>query len=281
MIGCADIAIDDLYVINLERQPHRLRNMRATFDKHRVPDIVLGRSSFTVMEAEDFVDKSSPVNFNGPRNGGAYGCTLSHLKVIDDALAKGHETVLVMEDDVMVHHRFRELWTTISVPDDFSILYLSATQLKWGVVHLREGCPYYKACKSLGGTAYVLKGRKIMLDIKRLFYIYKRPIDELLIIAQETHPCYVLYPNLLINYMDESNIRKNNKWKIETTGRKILRWDTHLYDTTIILPEAPPASEEPPASEAPPASEEPPASVVSAEPPASVVTVETRGDTPP
>ena len=34
--------------------------------------------------------------------------------------------------------------------------------------------------------------------------------------------------------MNESNIRKNNTWKIETTGKK-LKWDINEYDTSVIL----------------------------------------------
>ena len=34
--------------------------------------------------------------------------------------------------------------------------------------------------------------------------------------------------------MNESNIRKNNTWKIETTGKKF-KWNIDLYDKSIIL----------------------------------------------
>jgi len=92
---------------------------------------------------------------------------------------------------------------------------------------------YYKAWKSLGGTAYILKHNMFQL-IKKLFFQERKPIDELLIIVQNKFNCYVLYPNLCINYMNDSNIRKNNTWKIETTGKRF-KWDIDLYDQSIIL----------------------------------------------
>ena len=60
--------------------------------------------------------------------------------------------------------------------------------------------------------------------VKRLFFQERKPIDELLIIVQNNFNCYVLYPNLCINYMNDSNIRKNNTWKIETTGKRF-KWE--------------------------------------------------------
>lgn len=232
MITCKDISVDQIYVINLKRHSHRLDNMRRTFEKHKIDEVI--GSSWRVVEAVDYVDKKSPANFNGPRdNGGAYGCTMSHLSCIDDAIERNLECVLIMEDDVMVHHGFREAWETIRVPADFNILYLSATQLKWSGIKIIDDRPFYKAWKSLGGTAYILK-KNMFYAVKRMYAIYRRPIDEVLMLAQERHRSYVIYPNLLINYMNESSIRKNNKWKIETTG-KLLRWDVSKYDTSIIL----------------------------------------------
>lgn len=228
------IKIDKIYVINLEKDIKRKNNTIKTFEKYKIPTIAY-RNNYEIIKAHDWSKKLSPLSFKGPRNGGAYGCVLSHLSCIENALNNNYETILIMEDDLMFHKDFNEKWNTIKVPTNWNILYLSATQIKWDNIKLLENENYYKAWKSLGGTAYILK-KPMFLEIKKLYKQYQKPIDELLIMIQEYKECIVLYPNLCINYMNESNIRKNNTWKIETTGKR-LKWDIDLYDKSIILDE--------------------------------------------
>jgi GR25 family glycosyltransferase involved in LPS biosynthesis len=190
-------------------------------------------NNYEIVEAQDWTKKIAPKSFRGPSNGGAYGCCISHLRCIDDATTNNYDTIMIMEDDLMFHKNFCEEWNSISIPNNWNILYLSASQLKWENINLDKNKKYYKAWKSLGGTAYILKKNMFQL-IKKLFFQERKPIDELLIIVQNKFNCYVLYPNLCINYMNDSNIRKNNTWKIETTGKRF-KWDIDLYDQSIIL----------------------------------------------
>ena len=227
-----DISIDKIYVINMEKDVKRKEDTLKSFEKYKIPLLAIN-NNYEIRKAEDWTKKIAPKSFKGPTNGGAYGCCISHLKCIDDAIEKNYDTILIMEDDLMYHKNFIEEWNSISIPNDWNILYLSATQIKWDKIVLDENKKYYKALKSLGGTAYILK-KNLFQYIKKLFFEFRKPIDELLIIVQEKFNCIVLYPNLCINYMNESNIRKNNSWKIETTGKRF-KWDIDLYDQSIIL----------------------------------------------
>lgn len=232
MQNLKDISIDKIYVINMEKDVKRKEDTLKSFEKYKIPLLALN-SNYEIKKAEDWTKKTAPKSFRGPTNGGAYGCCISHLKCIDDAIENKYDTILIMEDDLMYHKNFIEEWNSISIPNNWNILYLSATQLKWDKVVLDKNKKYYKAWKSLGGTAYILK-KNLFQYIKKLFFEFRKPIDELLIIVQDKFNCIVLYPNLCINYMNESNIRKNNSWKIETTGKKF-KWDIDLYDQSIIL----------------------------------------------
>lgn len=225
-----DIEIDEFYVINMLKDVHRKKNMEETIEKYSLNKI---SKKLTIVEAVDWTGKNSPNSFNGPRNGGAYGCTMSHLKCVKDAETKKHDIILISEDDLMIHKDFAKIWNSTYIPKNWEILYLSSTQLKWGDIQLKPYNSFYKGKKSLGGTCYILK-RSMFNVIQNLYNVYKKPIDELLVIAQEKHSSLVLYPNLCINYMNESNIRKNNTWAIETTSKR-LKWDISLYDTSIIL----------------------------------------------
>jgi GR25 family glycosyltransferase involved in LPS biosynthesis len=229
-----DIEIDKIYVINMEKDLKRKENTIKTFQKYNIYNLSKN-NNVEIRKAEDWTNKSPPKSFRGPTNGGAYGCCISHLKCIDDAIEQKYDTVLIMEDDLMFHNNFIEEWNSISVPNDWNILYLSATQIKWNNIILHPNKKYYKANKSLGGTAYIVK-KNLYQYIKKIFFQERKPIDELLIIVQNHFKCLVLYPNLCINYMNESNIRKNNTWKIETTGKKF-KWEIDLYDKSIILDE--------------------------------------------
>lgn len=227
-----DLKVDKIYVINMEKDKKRKENTIKTLKKYEIEKLSKN-NDYEIIKAHDWSQKQSPISFNGPRNGGAYGCCLSHLQCIDNAIARKYDKILIMEDDLMFHKDFKNEWNKIEIPNSWNILYLSATQLKWNNIVINEKHKYYKAWKSLGGTAYILKSNMFLI-IKKLFVQYRKPIDELLIIAQDKYLSIVLYPNLCINYMNESNIRKNNSWKIETTGKK-LRWDLNLYDKSIIL----------------------------------------------
>lgn len=234
MMNLKDVNIDKIYVINMEKDIKRKKDTLESFEKYKIP-LLAKNSNYEIKKAEDWTKKTAPKSFRGPTNGGAYGCCISHLKCIDDAIENNYDTILIMEDDLMYHKNFIEEWNSICIPNDWNILYLSATQIKWDKVVLNKEKKYYKACKSLGGTAYILK-KNLFLYIKKLFFELRKPIDELLIIIQDRFNCIVLYPNLCINYMNDSNIRRNNSWKIETTGKKF-RWEIDLYDKSIILNE--------------------------------------------
>ena len=226
------IEIDQIYIINMKKDIKRKNDSIESFEKHNISKICKN-NCYEFIEAVDWTKKDAPSDFKGPRNGGAYGCCMSHLKCIEKGIDNSHEVVLIMEDDLMFHLDFHKMWENTWVPNDWDILYLSATQLNWSVVRIKPYNNFYRGCKSLGGTAYILK-KKMFPVIQKLYKIHKRPIDELLVIAQETHTAYVLFPNLCINFMNVSNIRKNNTWKIETTGKR-LKWDISKYDKSIIM----------------------------------------------
>lgn len=90
---------DRVYVINLNRRPDRLREMRTQL-----------RSI-----GQDFGDRirrisaSTPRAQGGFRSIGAHGCFLSHLRCISKAAADGARNLLILEDDVDFEPRFEEL----------------------------------------------------------------------------------------------------------------------------------------------------------------------------
>lgn len=218
--------LDAVYFINLREDSGRRKRL-----ERLIQDQDLGRLSpnITIFDAIDMRGQRPPPGFEGGP-GAAYGCTLSHLAVMRTALQRGFERVLIAEDDVRIHKDFWELWDALQWPVDAKIWYLSATQLSWSGVAVPTGS-WYRAAHTLGTTAYIVRSGKVMREIIDSWETLpiKRPIDEHLVKFQEKHHCYVTTPNLFIQNVDHSHIRKGSaQWTLEGVSKR-LRWTLADY----------------------------------------------------
>jgi GR25 family glycosyltransferase involved in LPS biosynthesis len=80
---------------------------------------------------------------------GAWGCLLSHSRVVEDALRDGVERLLILEDDVIFHRDAGRMLETFmdQVPDDWDQLFL-------GGQHLSQPVP-------VAGAPFVVRGTSI------------------------------------------------------------------------------------------------------------------------
>lgn len=228
------LLVDQIYIINLPCDLRRKEHTVNLFRKNELDRLSVNPHVF--FEAIDWRHRDTPGRFKA--SSGAYGCLMSHLSCIRDGADKGYEVVMIMEDDTIIHKRFWDLLGSVQIPDDWEILYLSGSQMDWRGIDLhdaqRKG--YYRANKTLGGTCYILHGVSIMQQVLDLAGELEKPIDEILVHLQQTHVAYVIFPNLFMNYMNDSHIRSNNvHWKIETMGRRVFGWDPDEYDMESCL----------------------------------------------
>ena len=89
---------DQIYVINLIRRPDKLIKVLNQLDQYKI--------KANVIEA---VDGYHPENYyQCPQNlsPGAYGYTLTWLKIITDAIDKKYKSILILDDDVIHHKNF-------------------------------------------------------------------------------------------------------------------------------------------------------------------------------
>jgi GR25 family glycosyltransferase involved in LPS biosynthesis len=92
--------------------------------------------------------------------GGAWGCLMSHLRIVQDAVMDGLESCMVLEDDAVFQPRAVELLGRLlrEAPEDWDQLYL-------GGQHLREpeaveGRPYVLRCRNVNRThGFILRRR--------------------------------------------------------------------------------------------------------------------------
>jgi len=91
---------------------------------------------------------------------GAWGCLMSHLRIVQDAIMDGLESYLVLEDDAVFQPRAAEMLARLlkEAPPDWDQLYL-------GGQHLKEpqdvpGRPFVLRCRNVNRThAFILRRR--------------------------------------------------------------------------------------------------------------------------
>ena len=111
-----DCPFERAYVINLRRRPDR---KKAFFDRLAKADWPTHWPQPEVYEAIDGDRVGVPPEFQ--HGGGAYGCRMSHLRILQDCLMEGIDGVLVFEDDAEltpgIGSRLAEFFE--KVPDDW------------------------------------------------------------------------------------------------------------------------------------------------------------------
>lgn len=111
--------------------------------------------------------------------GGAYGCRQSHLRVLEDAMMDGVNSILVLEDDVRFVPNFEEKLKAFMkvVPDDWEGLMLGGQSMDPGPSPTGiDGV--MKAHNTQRTHAYVVRGLEPMQDLYRLWARCDRHIDH-------------------------------------------------------------------------------------------------------
>lgn len=146
------------YLINLKRRPDRLKNALEQFAKTKIMPVRF--------DAVDGILEELPLGWNAGH--GAWGCNRSHVKVLEHALSKGQDTVMVFEDDVefakdfdLKFKRFME-----EVPEDWDALFLGGQFMTPGTL-VKPGVIKSTGENGIHRThAYILRGEylKFMLS---------------------------------------------------------------------------------------------------------------------
>jgi len=117
--------VDNVYVINMDKDAHRLQKVEAAAEKVGIAfERFVGVDVSAV--ARDVLDQYVRADVQNKYPTGMIGCGLSHLLVWQDAVRRGFRNVLVLEDDVCFAHDFNECLDRVweETPADYDILYL-------------------------------------------------------------------------------------------------------------------------------------------------------------
>lgn len=194
---------DQIYVINLDSQPERYRRLKKLLAKFHLPHQRFSAIPGEELNTSDLEDTQLP-------NKNAYGCLLSHLKILQDAKRAQYRRILILEDDVWIHPDLLEKMNYYhqALPD-WELLYLGGTQHMDTWHRLKYFPGYYQASQTNGSFAYGVDN-KIFDDLIHLLVTKQKPVDALLREYQKkSSQAWVTYPNLMIADVSESSIRSS------------------------------------------------------------------------
>jgi GR25 family glycosyltransferase involved in LPS biosynthesis len=201
--------------------------MQAEFARHGIADVQR-------FEAVDGSKVVLPASWR--HSAGAYGCLLSHVAVVQEALAAGCESVLIFEDDAVFDPEFDAKFASFmkEVPADWDLFY-------FGALHKDEPLKVtehvYRITKANSTYAYALK-RKVFEAFIELNRQAENVLDMNAYVLQERFKCYCFLPNLAwvqSEYSDVQN-RLERHWYLE---RSLVLFGAHvdrlLSETAIVI----------------------------------------------
>ena len=186
--------------VNLRRRPERLKAFWNQID------LMEGGWPFTRPEIFEAVDGSVVPHPNDWAGGsGAWGCLESHRTLIRQAIQDGIESLLVLEDDVEFHPKFRTLATDFMyhVPSDWEGIY-------FGCQHRTQpkptGIPGIVRCQGMQRThAYAVRGRW-MRELYQMTFGWHTHIDHMMEAVATKYILYAPSPLLAFQSGGKSDI---------------------------------------------------------------------------
>jgi len=192
---------DEIYLVNLKRRPDRLQRMLACFDElgieAKMIEAVDGHKlSKSYLEALDI--RQCP-NYRDPYSGrdmtfGEIGCFMSHYKIWEDVVTRGHNRVIVFEDDIRFELYFKIMLFNVMMDAkkseiDWDLIYLGRKRLRKDLEPQVQNTetlvwPSY----SYWTLSYILSGSGAhkLLNQRPLNRLV--PVDEYLPIMFDRHP---------------------------------------------------------------------------------------------
>ena len=213
--------------INLDRRPERWQRVQRAFAAH-------GLESVQRVSAVDGNDVVLPHNWI--HTPGAYGCLLSHVRVVREARDAGASSVLIFEDDAVFDPQFKEKFAAFSreLPDDWDMLF-------FGALHkdepLRVSEHVGRITKANSTFAYAI--RNTVFDaFLELNSRAEHVLDMNSYLLQERFNCYCFMPNLVWVESEYSDVqgRFENHWYLE---KSLVLFGSHvdrlLSQTEIVI----------------------------------------------
>lgn len=186
--------------INLPARIDRKERLQQRFRQHRIyASLALG-----IVETPTSDWTAAP---------GAWGCSLSHQKLFQEALQQNYDSLMIFEDDALPVEDFTTRLNTLwaDVPSDWQILYLGCNNIEMPIPVTGRVARVRRAFTT---HAYALKpaAMKAILEHPE---IKTHAIDHVLLDIQQKLPCYCFTPSLVTQEEGYSDIMQRN---VDYTG---------------------------------------------------------------
>lgn len=210
---------DKVYVLNLDRRPDRIENI-----KNKLDLLNIKFERFSAIDGNNISD--SEYDFTGfiqgkgmLENKYALACLRSHIEIIKDAKFKGYNRILIFEDDVLISKDINIHLQKLRNIKDWKLLYLGSSQYNWNVDFIED---FYYASNTLGCFAYAIDSS--LYDEILESNNEECSVDNLIKKLQSKYnkECYVFYPNVCIADVSESTIRGERD---QYYHNKRMRWN--------------------------------------------------------
>jgi GR25 family glycosyltransferase involved in LPS biosynthesis len=175
---------------------------------------------------------------------GAWGCFLSHLKVLDYCISKRINTYLMLEDDAYIPHNFNSLYADFmeEVPRDWEMLFLGGQHLNLDKQYPAIISPHIVKCHYLvRAHAYVVRNltvahklRKAWTDFpwdRRLMFTHTtaKLISEGNLIAYAPNP-FIIAQNSGVSSVTPGAVLPVNYWNLPEFTRPVSELSTSTFN---------------------------------------------------
>lgn len=226
---------NNIILINLERRKDRLETVKAELvtagiEKFEIFEAVDGTHASVQQEYEQqYVSQPCwhPEEHKWKRrlltNACMYANMLSFLQVVEQAMARDYESLLIFEDDVRLATDFKSKAQSLVKEIGsrrWKIILFGASDFHYHERKKLSGkpCNCYRSVRGVYGAFAVLLHKSIIVDLLKLLRTKRLPPDVCLNVLFERNPmtCYVASPNIAIAHLNDSDIHPFEQNKLQT-----------------------------------------------------------------
>jgi collagen beta-1,O-galactosyltransferase len=213
---------DQVYCLNLDRRPDRMERMKKRFEYFGIEFKRFSAVNGKAMSDDEYAKYKL---YKKKLSKAELACTLSHKKIYEDALEKGYEKILVLEDDARFVANFLDRIQEIT-KFDWDFVLLGSSQLDQ-IPEVNNGF-YHPSERTWGTFAYAIQRKCFEKILKLMENNGMYVADGYWWDYAKEHPnCFVYFPNICITEVHDSDIR--NKFNQNDYNKKA-KWDLIVED---------------------------------------------------
>jgi GR25 family glycosyltransferase involved in LPS biosynthesis len=214
-----NIYFDCIYVINLKKDVEKLKRMKQILGKYDIHFV-----SFDAVYGMNYLSEYNKHNYSAKlKSVGAYGYTLTMLKIFKDAVEKQYKKILVFDDDVILCNDFLNKFDECirCIPYDWKVLFLGLSG-PWSNPIVNDDLKTFSFDKkyitdlfNCDGSYAVGYDLTILNELSEEIKTIKHPFDTQMIEYLNNNPHiqkYAFYPYLVIadTFSSDISVRDEN-----------------------------------------------------------------------